>query len=591
MTTSRTPFSGRGENCPNIEFTPVDLSRLPDFCHLDSVVPFVTGIPSFPIPTVRCQCPVIKPPVVTLKTTNVPEKPVFTMERIGPCCDWDILTKFEFPQYCYCPRFKETKYSEKPPHKRSAPKLKFNVIRNHDCCDFEIEPFILAYDQYCRVPTVKPNKGNFPISLSVVDKKTDLDHCDWDYQLNVENVWEAIFDKTCRCSDFSKPTDYGDGAPKPFVAPTATIERLNPEDSPNENQGCNNCEFQLKFENLTANYCRVPEVLPHSTDIQTPNDGTFPIALEIVNKLVDELHCDFDLQLHVPKMDIVVYPWYCCCHDCCSGDKPSFLRNYNFPGCQASDAVGVHNAYLHSILITGGGDSLPPGSTCFKYEIAFRYRVGQDSDGNPIYAIWKHFTVDLSSLSETLSWRKFEDGAFWLKSICGCKKEREYSVVSIDDYIKAEFKSNFHGAELSLDLNKLIAELRKHNFGGGGNSNLAFHASVDDQEEGDTTYTVRMKDGYAQVVGYDNYNQHIDNEVFHNVSSNLWVWLEWTYSPGGGGTWSCEHSEDSNVPSMGGDLNVPIFRFYLDRGEPNITQFVEGNILVPWTINALDVDN
>lgn len=118
-------------------------------------------------------------------------------------------------------------------------------------------------------------------------------------------------------------------------------------------------------------------------------------------------------------------------------------------------------------------------------------------------------------------------------------------------------------------------------------STAAFHAFLSyDTEEGE--YTINMLEGLAQVVGYD--QKHVAGTSVGSTDENhknWWCWLEWTQSTN---SWSLESA--NSQPSMSGDLNVPLWKFtWAADGAGQLIQYVEGAILLTWTVNALDVDS
>lgn len=119
---------------------------------------------------------------------------------------------------------------------------------------------------------------------------------------------------------------------------------------------------------------------------------------------------------------------------------------------------------------------------------------------------------------------------------------------------------------------------------GGGGNRSAFHASlVYDTEE--KKYTITMLEGYAQVVGYS--QQHVPGAFFSSKEVSWWCWLQWTQSTD---SWSLQ-SANAQPQSMGGDLNVPLWKFtWAADGNGELVQYVEGAILMAMTVNALDVD-
>lgn len=118
-------------------------------------------------------------------------------------------------------------------------------------------------------------------------------------------------------------------------------------------------------------------------------------------------------------------------------------------------------------------------------------------------------------------------------------------------------------------------------------STAAFHAflSYDTEEE---KYTINMLEGVAQVVGYA--QRHIAGGTFESTDENhknWWCWLEWTQSTN---SWSLESS--NSQPTMAGDLNAPLWKFtWAADGAGELVQYIEGAILLVWTVNALDVDS
>lgn len=121
-------------------------------------------------------------------------------------------------------------------------------------------------------------------------------------------------------------------------------------------------------------------------------------------------------------------------------------------------------------------------------------------------------------------------------------------------------------------------------------STAAFHAFLSyDTERG--RYTINMLEGTAQVVGY--VRQYIAADTFVSFDDgnlqNWWCWLEWTQNTD---TWELQSSQSDPGGEFGGTLNVPLWKFtWAANGAGQLVQFVEGAVLLPWTINALDVDS
>lgn len=133
--------------------------------------------------------------------------------------------------------------------------------------------------------------------------------------------------------------------------------------------------------------------------------------------------------------------------------------------------------------------------------------------------------------------------------------------------------------------------------GGAAPSTAAFHASVGHDAD-NSRYLLSMLPGMAQVVGYAQSGLlELTNAPMSfpdNSAVSYWVWLEWSQTSGQNtNVWSVRTSAGAAnaTPSMGGDLNVPLFKFWVDSdGDAHIVQLVEGAVLLPWTVNALDVD-
>jgi hypothetical protein len=131
---------------------------------------------------------------------------------------------------------------------------------------------------------------------------------------------------------------------------------------------------------------------------------------------------------------------------------------------------------------------------------------------------------------------------------------------------------------------------------GGEKNNSAFHATAAWDPEEDA-YTVSMRPGTAQVVGKSLQNISAADVTAAGGpwtvrSGGLWCWLEWdSAATGNTPPWTL-HAAAARPNPMGGDLNVPLWRFtYAADGEGDLLQLVEGGILLTWTVNALDVDD
>ena len=122
-------------------------------------------------------------------------------------------------------------------------------------------------------------------------------------------------------------------------------------------------------------------------------------------------------------------------------------------------------------------------------------------------------------------------------------------------------------------------------------STAAFHARA--AWDG-TKYTVTMLEGTAQVVRHTVRTVSGGTWTVTSDHPTLYVWLKWTRGDGsdttGNNKWEVKDSESE--PTMNGDLNVPLFKFTFGaNGTGELVQYVEGSVMLHWTVNALDVDS
>lgn len=324
-----TEVQNRRASCNLPELPP--LPDLPDFCAQSVSVPVVDAIPGTPrIPTpvisIPCQCPTIKPTKYTASKKD-PQLNLKLIKKSKDCCSWELETDaigFE----CKCPIIKSPYKELNPQHKRSAPKFKIETVPGTNCCEPEFQVTTWFTEQYCRIPKLE-KKGNFPIDFSIKNVKQDLDHCDWDLNIDMSSTWPDVKEEVCQIPTFT------------VIDETSKLKRNQPGRIEIKPTPSNECKWDATISiaglGLT---CDVPTIKPRDPR------SIIPIDLNVIKNNVTDA-CDWELQLNTSRFcpgdtKTILVPYSCCP---ARPGKGGYSPSYAAPTGTQLDAVCNCNNY------------------------------------------------------------------------------------------------------------------------------------------------------------------------------------------------------------------------------------------------------